>query len=95
MSRALGRLQLGIIGELSKRGARGLTIVELRGEIYGWRPCRTGIYRDGYDGRWRPVTSEDRTLRRAVAGLVRRGVVREIEYERPQPHQTRRRYAPT
>lgn len=91
MSRGTGSLQERIIQELTRRRYRGLTLLELRGEIYGWRPCRRGVHRDGSIGHWTPVSHDDHALRRALDGLIRREQVTVVHmHHTPRGHHRRR-----
>jgi hypothetical protein len=72
VSRGIGRIQRAVLEYLSTCGPA--TLVELRGVFYGWRRCGRGIVLEGRPGRWAP-TGDDKSLRRGLAGLLRRGLV--------------------
>ena len=81
MSRGIGRLQRQAL-ELLAHAPLALSLLELRGELYGWRPTRRGVPLAGRSGSWSPIRRDDRRLRRALAGLERRGLI-VLEHERP------------
>jgi hypothetical protein len=77
MSRGFGALQRLLLAMLAAAGSGGIALMELRGRVLGWRPCRRGVPVVGRSGRWSPA-GDDKSLRRAIAGLVRRGLVMEV-----------------
>lgn len=74
MSRGPGRLELKV-REIVSSSDEPLRLVEIRGELWGWRRERYGLIRHGQPGRWATARRDDRALRRALARLVRNGAV--------------------
>lgn len=76
MSRGIGGMQRRLLALLREAPA-GLSLIELRGAVIGWRQVVNGrgVLRASLRGRWSPAGRDDRALRRALAGLVERGLV--------------------
>ncbi len=82
MGRGLGGVQRRLLELIASSGTDGVTVPELRGRLYGWRPSRRGRQLPERPGRWVPALKDDRAVRRALATLVGRGAIERIN-ERP------------
>jgi hypothetical protein len=74
VSRGPGQLER-LVHQIVTASDEPLRLLEIRGELWGWRPDRRGLIRHGQPGRWAPTRRDDRALRRALARLVRNGAI--------------------